>query len=139
MKRTSKVRRWLTYLTLFASACALIGDVTTLVYNALGGELTIRFVLKVTVDSLPAGVRLLPPRSSSGPWRARGSHVREARACRHSRDRRGDRGGQGIMIIGSPSEERTRRIDSRRVNDLQRIAVGRDLPHEASTVPSLAR
>ena len=67
MKRTSQVRRWLTYLTLFASACALIGDVTTLVYNALGGELTIRFVLKVvTVDRLPAGVRLLPPRSSSG-------------------------------------------------------------------------
>lgn len=29
---------------------------------------------------------------------------------------------RGIMIIGSPSEERTRRIDSRRVNDLQRIS-----------------
>ena len=28
----------------------------------------------------------------------------------------------GIMIIGSPSDERTRRIDSRRVNDLQRIS-----------------
>jgi len=29
---------------------------------------------------------------------------------------------RGIMIIGSPSEERTRRIDSRRVDDLQRIS-----------------
>jgi hypothetical protein len=29
---------------------------------------------------------------------------------------------RGIMIIGSPSEERTRRIDSRRVSDLQRIS-----------------
>ena len=55
MKRASKVRRWLTYLTLFASACALIGDVTTLVYNALGGELTIRFVLKVVTVGLIAG------------------------------------------------------------------------------------
>jgi hypothetical protein len=55
MKRASKVRRWLTYLTLFASACALIGDVTTLVYNALGGELTIRFVLKVITVGLIAG------------------------------------------------------------------------------------
>ena len=48
----SKVRRWLTYLTLFASACALIGDVTTLVYNALGGELTIVRAEGVTVDRL---------------------------------------------------------------------------------------
>ena len=55
MKRASKVRRWLTYLTLFASACALIGDVTTLVYNALGGELTIRLVLKVVTVGLIAG------------------------------------------------------------------------------------
>jgi hypothetical protein len=55
MKRASKVRRWLTYLTLFVSACALIGDVTTLVYNALGGELTMRFVLKVATVALIAG------------------------------------------------------------------------------------
>jgi len=55
VKRASKVRRWLTYLTLFVSACALIGDVTTLVYNALGGELTIRFALKVLTVGLIAG------------------------------------------------------------------------------------
>ncbi len=29
---------------------------------------------------------------------------------------------RGIMIIGSPSEERTRRMDSRRIDDLQRIS-----------------
>ncbi len=29
---------------------------------------------------------------------------------------------RGIMIIGSPGEERTRRMDSRRVDDLQRIS-----------------
>ena len=52
-KRASKVRRWLTYLTLFVAAAVLIGDVTTLVYNLLGGELTVRFLLKVlTVGSL---------------------------------------------------------------------------------------
>ena len=54
-KRRSKVRRWLTYLTLFVAACALIGDVTTLVYNALGGELTVRFVLKVLTVAVIAG------------------------------------------------------------------------------------
>lgn len=59
VKRSSKVRRWLTYLTLFASACALIGDVTTLVYNALGGELTSRFVLKVLTVGLIAGTAFI--------------------------------------------------------------------------------
>ena len=45
--RGSAVRRWLTYVTLFGAACTLIGDVMSLVYSALGGELTTRFVLKV--------------------------------------------------------------------------------------------
>src|SRR5688572_9988256 len=54
-KRTSPVRRWLTYLTLFSAACVLIGDVTTLIYSLLGGELTTRFVLKVLVVGVIAG------------------------------------------------------------------------------------
>jgi hypothetical protein len=54
-KRASKVRRWLTYWTLFVAACALLGDVTTLVYNLLGGELTVRFVLKIVTVGLIAG------------------------------------------------------------------------------------
>jgi Domain of unknown function (DUF5671) len=58
-KRASKVRRWLTYLTLFSAACALIGDVITLVYNALGGELTVRFLLKVITVALIAGTAFI--------------------------------------------------------------------------------
>jgi hypothetical protein len=54
-QRTSPVRRWLTYLTLFIAACVLIGDVTTLVYSLLGGELTTRFVLKVVTVAVIAG------------------------------------------------------------------------------------
>jgi hypothetical protein len=42
-------------VTLFVAAGALIGDVTTLVYNLLGGELTIRFVLKVLIVGAIAG------------------------------------------------------------------------------------
>lgn len=53
--RNSKVRRWLTYITLFIAAGALIGDVVTLVYNGLAGELTTRFLLKVLVVALIAG------------------------------------------------------------------------------------
>lgn len=55
VKRLSAVRRWLTYLTLFVAAGILIGDMITLVYNVLGGELTVRFVLKVLVAGVIAG------------------------------------------------------------------------------------
>ena len=42
-------------MTLVIAAGALIGDTTTLVYNLLGGELTLRFVLKVLVVAFIAG------------------------------------------------------------------------------------
>lgn len=55
-KRNSKVRRWLTYLTLFVASAILIGDVIGLVYNLLGGELTVRFILKVlTIGGIAGG------------------------------------------------------------------------------------
>lgn len=55
VKRLSAVRRWLTYLTLFVAATVLIGDLITLVYNVLGGELSARFALKVLVVGVIAG------------------------------------------------------------------------------------
>ncbi|WP_313319051.1 DUF5671 domain-containing protein [Stenotrophomonas sp.] len=55
IKRLSPVRRWLTYLTLFVAAIILIGDLTALVFNLLGGDLSLRFVLKVVVVGAIAG------------------------------------------------------------------------------------
>jgi hypothetical protein len=56
-RRGSKVRKWLTYLTLFVAAAILTGDLITLLYNLLGGELTSRFLLKVgTVAAIAGGV-----------------------------------------------------------------------------------
>ncbi|MDH5831018.1 DUF5671 domain-containing protein [Luteimonas sp. M1R5S18] len=55
VKRLSPVRRWLTYLTLFVAAGVLVGDVIVLVYNVLGGEASLRFVLKVAVVAVIAG------------------------------------------------------------------------------------
>lgn len=55
VKRLSAVRRWLTYLTMFFAASVLVGDMITLVYNALGGEITIRFALKVLVAAVISG------------------------------------------------------------------------------------
>lgn len=54
-KRASRIRRQLTYVTLFIASCVLIGDVTTLIYNFLGGELTARFVLKTLTVAAIAG------------------------------------------------------------------------------------
>jgi uncharacterized BrkB/YihY/UPF0761 family membrane protein len=54
-KRLSPARRWLTYLTLFVASSALLGDMTTLIYNLLGGDLTARFLLKVLVVAAIAG------------------------------------------------------------------------------------
>lgn len=42
-----KIRRWLLYFTLFAAAILIIGDLVTLIYNFLQGELTARFILKI--------------------------------------------------------------------------------------------
>jgi len=54
-KRASKVRKWLTYMTLFIAAAVIIGDLTALVYNFLGGELSLRFALKVVTVAVIAG------------------------------------------------------------------------------------
>ncbi len=54
-RRVSEVRRKLTYLTLFVCACVVIGVLTTLVYNFLGDELTVRFGLKALTAAGIAG------------------------------------------------------------------------------------
>lgn len=48
-KRNSRVRKWLTYLTLFVAACIIIGDLIALIYTFLSGELTVRFISKVVI------------------------------------------------------------------------------------------
>ena len=56
-RRLSKVRRWLTYLTLFVAAGILIGVVTSIIYSLLGGEMTTNSVLKVlTVGAITGSV-----------------------------------------------------------------------------------
>ncbi|TAL20133.1 hypothetical protein EPN90_01680 [Patescibacteria group bacterium] len=54
-KKASKIRKWLTYITLFIAAGVIIGDLITLIFNLLGGELTLRFELKVLTVFAIAG------------------------------------------------------------------------------------
>lgn len=55
-KRSSKIRKWLTYITLFIAAGVIIGDLIALLFNLLGGELSLRFILKVLSVLLIAGL-----------------------------------------------------------------------------------
>lgn len=56
-KRKSKIRTWITYITLFITAGVILGDLITVVYNFLGGELTIRFALKfLTVGGISGAI-----------------------------------------------------------------------------------
>lgn len=56
-RRRSPARRWLTYITLFVAAAVILGDLVTLIYNLLGGELGGRFLLKtVTVGAISGTV-----------------------------------------------------------------------------------
>jgi hypothetical protein len=53
--RLSPVRRQLTYATMFVASAVIIGDLASLVYHLLGGDLTVRFVLKVLTVGIIAG------------------------------------------------------------------------------------
>jgi hypothetical protein len=48
-RRRSRVRAWLTYVTLIFAAGALIGDLVAVVYQFLSGELETRFLAKAAV------------------------------------------------------------------------------------------
>lgn len=54
-RRGSAVRRWLIYLTLTLASFIVVGDLISLVYGLLSGELTVRFVLKSLIVGVIAG------------------------------------------------------------------------------------
>jgi hypothetical protein len=54
-KAGSPTRKWLTYIALFVAMAFIIGDVATLVFWLLGGELTTRFILKIVTVAVIAG------------------------------------------------------------------------------------
>lgn len=119
-KRGSAIRRWLIYLTLFAAALTIIVDLITLLYNFLGGELTLRFALKVLSVLVVAGgvfgyylfdIRREIEKHSMVPKQlAYAISVMMVVAI-----------GGGFFIIGSPKELRAQKFDNERVQNLQSI------------------
>lgn len=129
-KRGSKVRKWLTYLTLFLAAGTLVGDCTALVFNLLSGELTLRFILKAAIVGMLAG----------GIFSHYLRDLRREEQEGHPSPPTGGRlfiwvgsGAVALSLIGSlllldsPSQERVHRLDARRVEDLRLLAGAVDL------------
>ena len=113
-----RIRKWLLYFTLFAAAGFIIGDLVTLIFNFLEGELTVRFLLKVlAVLVLAAGVfgyYLYSLRKKSGEFSERAkifvwvviAIVVLAVIL-------------GFISAGSPFKQRLIKFDQQRINDLQ--------------------
>lgn len=57
-RRSSRVRAWLTYITLMFAALILIGDLVSVVYHFLSGELGARFLAKAGVVAAISGAIL---------------------------------------------------------------------------------
>ena len=55
-KRGSRIRKWLTYMTLFIAASIIIGDLISVLYGLLSGDLNARFFLKSLTVLVIAGV-----------------------------------------------------------------------------------
>lgn len=119
-KRKISVRKWLIFLTLFIAAITIIIDLVTLVYNFLGGELTIKFFLKLLVVLLVAAFSFvyylwdLKRESSERPKILKIIAIVTSSIIIISIV-------AGFFVVGSPSTQREYRFDERRIDDLQVI------------------
>ncbi|MEM8556627.1 MAG: DUF5671 domain-containing protein [Bacteroidota bacterium] len=123
-KRASRVRKWLTYLTLFVTVCVLVGDLMSLLYNLLSGDLTLRFFLKaVTVGLIAGGILvyyLLDLRRDDAlPAQRQPTWPRSVAVALTSVIAASI--VAGFFVIGSPATARGVQLDDRRIDDLRFI------------------
>ncbi len=117
-RKELRIYKWLVYLTLFVSAVTVIIDLITLIYNFLGGELTVRFGLKVLVVLIVAlavfGYYLWHLRTDLSKYKTKGSilmwiaPIAIAISILLS-----------FVVVGSPASARDRRMDEQMVQNLQ--------------------
>ncbi|MDP1688716.1 MAG: DUF5671 domain-containing protein [bacterium] len=120
-KRELRVRKWLIYFTLSLAAVVIAGDIISLIYTYLNGEITTRFILKVlAVLGIAVSVFIYYV------WYLR----EETMAIKNPKMRAFIYGVvllvlgfivAGFILAGSPQSARLRRFDDRRIADLQNI------------------
>ncbi len=119
-KRNLRIRKWLLNFTIFAAALIIIGDLVTLIYNFLSGDLTARFVLKIAAVFFVAASVFFYYFWELKGWDRISNAARKifiyaiVAAVAVSV-------AAGFFIVGSPQKERLRRFDERRISDLQNI------------------
>lgn len=119
-KLSGRFRKWLLYFTVFLAAIIIIGDLISLVFNFLEGDLTWRFILKsLAVLIVAAAVfgyylweiwRVEAMISQKVRYFIRGVAVFVAIIVLG-----------GFLTVGSPFEKRLAKFDERRISDLQNI------------------
>lgn len=114
------IRKWLIYLALFISGLSIIIDLVVLVNTFLGGEITIRFVMKVLAVFVVFGAVF-------------GYYLYDLKGKWQKEQKKSVAIGwiavilvfgtilSGFFIIGSPQAAREIKLDQERVNDLQNI------------------
>lgn len=121
-QRSSRVRSWLLWLTLFVAAAALLGDLATLIYRFLDGDLTVRFLLKAAIVGVLAAGLLVHYRAG-------------LQIVGHSQFLRSVRWlgpvttvgllisiGVAIWFAGSPATARLHGSDQQRLRDLRALS-----------------
>lgn len=120
----SKLSKWITYLVLLVTAVTIVGDLITVVFTMLQGEITVRFFLKALVILAIAGAIF-------------GFYYLERRKIQYHVDI--DRStfqyfGRGMAVFvvvgivlgffagGSPATQRERTLDQTRANNLNSLA-----------------
>ena len=119
-RRTSRLRAWLTYITLIFAALALIGDLVAVVYGYLDGDVSARFLSKAFIVAAISGTILV-------------TYSRDAERVSSG----GDVVGRGLALLASlvtvglviwaftvvltPGAVRDLKIDNQRISDLGSI------------------
>ena len=119
-KRVILVRRWRIFLTLFLTGATILGDLIALLYSYLNGEITTRFICKILVVLVVAGVIF------TYYLLERGDSEDKAKSAKYTLAVLGvilafASIAGGFYIVGSPTKQRALRFDSQKVNDLTNI------------------
>jgi len=114
------IQKWMVYIILFLVGIIVVVDLVTLVNFFVSGEITTRFILKVLVVLITAGIVGTYYILSLGVWKKYRNVLVKSLAV----------GGPLLVllaiilsfgIIGSPKDQRTWRLDEKRTADLQSI------------------
>lgn len=111
------IRRWRVYLTIFITGAVVVGDIVTLIYTFINGEITERFTYKfisvLIVFAIVFIYFIVEKTSKSKTVRTVLSVIGIIIVIASI--------VWGFVIVGSPKKQRALRFDSQRVSDLSNI------------------